>query len=363
MSTQISPSPAPGQAGLFSRLVNYLKAHPLLFLILLTPGIPEYLSGSSSLSALAVNPVLFFLFLGANIGLYGSGVILIREAMIRWRKGWASVFLLGAAYGIVEEGLALRTLFNPAAPQVGVLGVYGRWLGVNWIWTVGLLIFHSVYSIGLPIFLFGLVFPELKKKSLVSGNWIGVSMIALIIDSILLQAIVNYDPGAGLTLFSSLVVTVLVLAARELPGDFLKTKSAQPTLSPRKFAILGALLFPASLFTQAIAGDANVPPIITAILDIVVSAAILMKAFRSMGTASNQEHKVALGVGLIIPITLFGLLITFTINPLIVLGDLTFILFSRRLWRKWHHWSLLQRFGMGPGLPGFGGSPTCPVPS
>ncbi len=363
LSTQIMPLPPSGQAGLLSRLLNYLKAHPILFLILLTPGIPEYLSGSSSLSMLAINPVLFFLFLGANIGLYGSGVILIREAMIRWRKGWASVFLLGVAYGIVEEGLALRTLFNPAAPQVGVLGVYGRWLGVNWVWTVGLLIFHSVYSIGLPIFLFGLVFPSLKGKSLVSRKGIRASVIALIIDSILLQAIVNYDPGAGLILISGLVVTVLVLAATKLPGDFMKTKSAQPTLRPLKFAMLGALLFPASLFTESIAGGVNAPPIITAILDIVVSAAILMKAFRSMGTANNQEHKVALGVGLIIPIVVFGLIATLVINPLIVLGDMTFILFSRRLWRKWHHWSLLQRSGMPIVLPGFGGSPTNPISS
>jgi len=116
---------------------------------------------------LVLSPPLFFLLLAANLGLYGPGVILIREAKIRWNKGWASVFLLGAAYGIVEEGLALRTLFNPNSSVVGNLGVYGHWLGVNWVWTVGLVIFHAVFSIGLPIFVFGLAFPDLKSKSLV----------------------------------------------------------------------------------------------------------------------------------------------------------------------------------------------------
>jgi hypothetical protein len=161
--------------GTLSKLVRFLKSHPILFLLLLTPGIPEYLSASSQITLLVLNPILFFLFLGANIGLYGSGVILIREAMIRWKKGWASVFLLGVAYGIVEEGLALWTLFNPLAQPVGNLGFYGHWLGVNWVWTVGLLIFHSVYSIGLPIFLFGLAFPELKRKSLVSIGGYGLA--------------------------------------------------------------------------------------------------------------------------------------------------------------------------------------------
>ncbi len=357
MSTQISPLPHSGQAGLFSRLLNYLKAHPLLFLVLLTPGIPEYLSASSSLTMLAINPVLFFLFLLANIGLYGSGVVLIREAMIRWRKGWASVFLLGAAYGIVEEGLALRTLFNPASPVVGTLGVYGHWLGVNWVWTVGLLIFHSVYSIGLPIFLFGLVFPSLKRKSLVSSKGLGISVIALTIDSILLSAIVNYDPGAGLILFSGLIITIMVLAARKLPGDFLKTKLAQPKWSPLTFAVVGALLFPSTLFTGAIAAGANIPPIIPSILDILLAAVILIRAFSSLGAGNNQEHKVAFAVGLLVPIAMFGVVASIAlINPLIVLADISFIMFSRRLWRKWSHWAL-RRETMGLNLPGLTDGP------
>src|SRR3989442_13578217 len=149
LSLPPSISPSPQSMSMLSKLVRFLKSHPILFLLLLTPGIPEYLSASSQITLLVVNPVLFFLFLGANIGLYGSGVILIREAMIRWKKGWASVFLLGVGYGIVEEGLALWTLFNPLAQPVGNLGFYGHWVGVNWVWTIGLRVFPSVYSIGL----------------------------------------------------------------------------------------------------------------------------------------------------------------------------------------------------------------------
>src|SRR5207245_3857364 len=136
-------SPSPQSTSLVSRLVRFLKSHPLLFLLLLTPGIPEYLSASSQLTLLVISPLIFFGLLLANLGLYGSGVILIREAMIRWKKGWASVFLLGVAYGIVEEGLAVWTLFNHLAQTVGVLGFYGHWLGVYSIWSVGLLVFTT----------------------------------------------------------------------------------------------------------------------------------------------------------------------------------------------------------------------------
>ena len=363
MSSPLTISQTPQPTGMLSRLVRFLKSHPLLFMLLLTPGIPEYLSASSQITLLVLNPVLFFLFLGANIGLYGSGVILIREAMIRWKKGWASVFLLGVAYGIVEEGLALWTLFNPLAQPVGNLGFYGHWLGVNWVWTVGLLIFHSVYSIGLPIFLFGLAFPELKRKSLVSMRGIRISVIGLVVDSILLFILESaiytpYNPGAGLMIFSGIVIATFVVAARKLPGDSLRMKVSEPKWGSRKFAVVGALLFPATLLAGGFAAGANLPPEVPMIVDVIFAMVILTRAFNAMGSSNNQEQKVAFGVGLVFPIAVFGLIASIGLaNPLIVVADLFFVLFSRRLWRKWHLWTLLHRPAIQTRLPGFGESP------
>ena len=363
MSLPPSLSPSPQPISVVSKLVRFFKSHPLLFLLSLTPGIPEYLSASSQLTLLVISPLLFFGLLLANLGLYGSGVILIREAMIRWKKGWASVFLLGLAYGIVEEGLALWTLFNPLAQPVGVLGFYGHWLGVNWVWTVGLLIFHSVYSIGLPIFLFGLVFPDLKSKSLVSGTGITFSILGLIIDCFalfVLESVIYqpYNPGGGLMLFSGIIITILVLAARRLPEDFLKMRQSEPDWGPRKFALVGALLFPATLLAGGFTAGANIPPIIPMIVDIVLAIFILTRAFKSMGTGNNQEQKVAFGIGLVFPIVVFGIVASIGLgNVLIVVADLFFVLFSRRLWRKWHQWSLLQRSAIETGFPGLGESP------
>ena len=363
MSLPPSMSPSPQSTSLVSRLVRFLKSHPLLFLLLLTPGIPEYLSASSQLTLLVISPLIFFGLLAANLGLYGSGVILIREAMIRWKKGWASVFLLGVAYGIVEEGIALWTLFNPLAQPVGNLGFYGHWLGVNWVWTVGLLIFHSVYSIGLPIFLFGLVFPELKSKSLVSGAGLTFGIFGLTIDCFalfVLESVIypNYTPGAGLLLFCGLVIAMLIITARKLPGNFLKVKPSQPAWGPRKFAVVGALLFPATLLTGGIAAGASIPPIIPMILDIIFAILILTRAFKSMGSTNNQEQKVGFGIGLLFPIVVFGFIASIGIgNVLIVVADLLFVLFSRRLWRKWHQWTLIHSSAIQTGLPGFGESP------
>ncbi|HZY93997.1 MAG TPA: hypothetical protein VFE98_03940 [Candidatus Bathyarchaeia archaeon] len=344
-----------------SRFISFLKRHPLLFLIILTPGIPEYLSSSSSLSMILFNPLLFFLFLAANIALYGSGVILIREAMIRWRKGWATVILLGMAYAIVEEGLALRTLFNPNSSVVGNLGVYGHWMGVNWVWTVGLLIFHSVYSIALPIFLFGLVFPELKRQSLARSRGIGLSVVALIIDSVFLQAIVNYDPGVGLLALFSAIAAALVVAGMQVPANLLKTSPGPARWAPKRYAMLGTALFPATLLAGGFSAGANIPPVIPCLIDFFFMYIILSRTYRSLGSEKNQEHKVGFAIGLLLPVVVFGMVASIAvINPLILVADFMFVLFSRRLWRKWHHMVILERFSLQPGMPSFGGPASSP---
>jgi len=143
-------------------------------------------------------------------------------------------------------------------------------------------------------------------------------------------------------LFSGIVITILVVAARKLPADFLKTKQSEPDWGPRKFAIVGTLLFPQP----------------SMIVDIVLAIFILTRAFKSMGARNNQEQKVAFGIGLVFPIVVFGIIASIGLgNVLIVVADLFFVLFSRRLWRKWHQWTLMHSTAIQTGLPGFGEPP------
>lgn len=318
-----------------SHVVGYLRARPLLCLVLLSPGIPEYLSGSSSWAVLTANPIVFFLFVGLNVGLYGSGVIVIREAMIRWRKGWASVFLLGFAYGIVEEGLALSTFFNPNAGPVGVLGVYGHWLGVSWVWTVGLLLFHSAISIALPIFLFRLTFPALKSTSLVTTGRAIVWMGVLFFDSLILFFMLNYWAGWPVILSSLLAVSICVLAARRVPASFLRTGSSRDGRRPLTLAILGALFFPATILTGGVAAVVNAPFWIPMGLEIVISYVILREISRSFGIRGNEARKTGLAIGLVIPIMVFGLIASLASTPIILVVDFGFAIFLRRLWKRY----------------------------
>src|SRR5262245_52623671 len=95
---------------------------PVLTLALLAVVIPEVLFGPTPLS----EPGRIL----ATMPIYAGGAILIRELARRRRSGWIGIAMLGAAYGIVEEGLALGSLFNPEMFNAGLVGA--RLFGVNW---------------------------------------------------------------------------------------------------------------------------------------------------------------------------------------------------------------------------------------
>lgn len=136
------------------------KFLPALVLFFLSPAIGELLSGSAPPAEFFTPLVIIILAV-----LYGGGAIMVREAVIRWRKGWMSLLALGAAYAIIEEGLMVKSFFDPAWQDIGILGSYGRWAGVNWVWTIELTIYHAVVSIAIPILLTGLMFPRLRHES------------------------------------------------------------------------------------------------------------------------------------------------------------------------------------------------------
>jgi len=81
---------------------------PAWVLYFLAPIIGELLSGSAP-------PIEFFNPFGLLIlpALYGSGAILARELALRREKRWPTILVLGLAYGILEEGLMVKSFFDP----------------------------------------------------------------------------------------------------------------------------------------------------------------------------------------------------------------------------------------------------------
>jgi hypothetical protein len=321
-------------AGSSNRVVAFLRRHPVICLLLLTPGIPEYLSGSSPLSAIVLNPPQFIFQILANLALYGPGVLLIREAMIRWKKGWPSVLILGAAYGILEEGIALSTLFYPKAGPVGALGTFGHWAGVSWVWTAGILMVHAVYSISLPILLLGLALPATRGRSFLGRGRIAATFLVLGLDVFVLMEFVvqgeHFWMGAPVFFGSFIAIGTLIALARTVPSNWLVRTRENSKLGLRRTAIVGLLAFPAILVAEFVGMGEGLHAAVVFALVIMVELAFLAWAGRNLSFPHNERHLAALSLGLVMPIAVFGILAQIPVE-IALLADAAFVLLIRKL--------------------------------
>ncbi len=224
---------------------GYRKQLILLFFI--PPLIGEGLSGSTPPLAF-LNPGVLFL-LGS---LYGSGAILVRDYARRWNKGWRSILILGAAYGIIEEGIMVRSFFNPSWKDLGTLATYGRWLGLNWVWAEWLTIFHSIFSITIPIFLVELTYPRTRTRVWLSHKsrilFHGLLFLAIIL------GFFAFPYNASVIAIAGCVVAVFALGwvAKRVPNIKPTERTLQISwkrLVPLGFSAPAAFLF---LFNSAL---------------------------------------------------------------------------------------------------------------
>jgi hypothetical protein len=85
--------------------------YPVLFLVVLAPMV-EFLTGSTSFAGMMSSLPVLLLFIFVTEPLYVLPVLLIREAVVAWRKGLPSLLSFGIVYGAINEGLAAKTYFT-----------------------------------------------------------------------------------------------------------------------------------------------------------------------------------------------------------------------------------------------------------
>ena len=265
----------------------------ILFLLIIPVLIGELLCGSSPPLKL-INPVGFLMmFL-----IYGCGTILIREAKVRWNLQW-SVILLPVAYGIVEEGILVKSFFNPAWGGLGALSNYGVLFGFQMVWVISLGMYHATMSTLIPIALSELLWPEFSKKPILKKRgivWsiIGISFITLFgmffFGTEVAGKMVPYYPNPLALIFCFLIVGLLIFLAYKFKDS--KKISNTKLISPKKFFIAGFLFMLFVFLVPNLFASAKVPSVITILIQMITIALTLLFVFRQIYNENLKEYSL-----------------------------------------------------------------------
>ncbi|PRX97697.1 hypothetical protein [Allonocardiopsis opalescens] len=205
---------------------------PVLALFALSPICAEYLSGYHGQGIADLPGLLLTLLI---IGpLYGTVALLIRELTRRTGRGWPTMLLLGAAFGLVQAGLIDKALFNHASFEGGPywqrLPALVPGLDVD---LSQLLVFvggHMVWSFVAPIAVVEGCAPRLGERP-----WLGRTGLAVVAALYLATAVYfhfDFQATYGFQLSPvQLVGTVAAVAALVLAAFAVRRR---PAATPRR---------------------------------------------------------------------------------------------------------------------------------
>lgn len=304
---------------------------PALALWLIAPVFGELFSGSTPLNEY-LSPFTF-LILGM---LYGSGAILIRELIIRWRKGMPSLLLLGMAYGVYEEGLVVRSFFDPNWMDLDKLGTYGRFGGVNWVWLEHLTIFHAFISIAASICFVEIFYSDRRNERWVGPHgmvWHTIAFAAMLPIGSLLNP---YDAPDVLMGVCWLAIVLLAVAAWRSPTSS-KAKSVSAPPRPRRFWWIAFLATFGQFFIVYFTAEKNSPPffvsmVLIALYDLFVLWLILR--WSGMGRVWDDRHRLALISGSLAFFLILGPLATNGAYPVMYFSNPVYLVLMWVVYRQ-----------------------------
>jgi len=154
----------PARSGRLQRLA------PVAFLALTAPICAEYLVGYDDTIG---DPAALIFGLFVFVPVYGAPAVLIREIVRRRGRGWPSILLLAAAFGLLQAALLDQSLFNPHYRDMPYWDhlwqptlLPGGWTSAAMI--LGFVGGHIVGSISAPIALAEAMFPDRAR-----APWLG----------------------------------------------------------------------------------------------------------------------------------------------------------------------------------------------
>jgi len=308
-----------------------LRIPPALALWIIAPVFGEVISGSTRLNDF-FNPLTLI----TEAMLYGCGAVLVRELVVRWKKGRLAMLLLGMAYGIYEEGMVVQSFFDPTWHDLGVLATYGRAAGVNWIWTEHLIVFHALISISASITFVEILYSSQRGDSWVKSRFLWIAnWIAFLAVLLLWKLFIKYDSGAW-QLVCILTIFLLAVLARVFP-DRVLPPVIKSTPRPARFWWTGFLAYFAQfLLIYGFSSKGNIPFPLLMLLVFLLDIFVLWLVLRWNGNGSSWDdrHRLALINGALCFFLIFGPLTTNGKYPIMYLSSPLFLILIWLVYRR-----------------------------
>lgn len=184
---------------------------PVTALLLLAPFFGEGLSGATPPLEFVLPWRLAFL-----VALYGAGALLCREVVQRLGLGLHGLVLLGAAFGVYEEGVVDRFWFYRGFWDDAGVGDYSEVWHTNVLLATHLTVFHAAVSITASVLVVERIHPGRRAEPWVGRRGLVVAGLAL---AVVLPLDGEFDRGDPLpqTLLAAVLAALLVVAAVRSP--------------------------------------------------------------------------------------------------------------------------------------------------
>jgi len=168
---------------------------------------------------------------------------------------------------------------------------------VNWVWAEWLTIYHAIFSIGIPITLVELAFPESRNESWISSKKLaGLVILLAAVTALGYFGLTAYKPPLLQYMLAFAVVVALLFLAWGMPPNIGK-KGRKGPLKPSRMTVTGFLVA-TSLFFLFMAGTYIVPqPPVLMVIGVTLIIAVFNFLRRLKWDAGALYQKFALTAG------------------------------------------------------------------
>jgi uncharacterized membrane protein len=205
------------------------RVAPAFVLFFLSPLVAEFLLGDFTLAAIG--------YLVLLAPMYGGGALLVRELTRRAGRGWPTIVLLALAYGVLEEGIATQSLFNPDYAGHHLLrSGFVPALGIAIPWTLYVLGLHTVWSISAPIALTEEWTGHRRTVPWLRGFGLTVSAVLFAL-AFAATTVFSWTDGHFMASWPQLVTVVVVAAVLIVTAFTLPRRAAAPAAAVPSAAV------------------------------------------------------------------------------------------------------------------------------